>query len=83
MASWPCWGSSTTVYLGKHDGELPNHTLELTNINDSYEIYLILLILVCIENMFIVTNAIVSTSVDLPVSERMGRGKATRQRTIL
>jgi hypothetical protein len=44
---------------------------------------LILLILVCIENMFIVTNAIVSTSVDLPVSERMGRGKATRQRTIL
>ncbi|RKP09036.1 hypothetical protein THASP1DRAFT_29165 [Thamnocephalis sphaerospora] len=38
------------------------------------EIYITLLMAVCIENMFVVTNAVVSTSMDLPVSERVGRG---------
>ncbi|KAI9596309.1 sterol-sensing domain of SREBP cleavage-activation-domain-containing protein [Syncephalis fuscata] len=38
------------------------------------ELYMFMVLISCIENMFIVTNSVVSTSMDLPVSERVGRG---------
>ncbi|KAL1924337.1 uncharacterized protein VTP21DRAFT_7372 [Calcarisporiella thermophila] len=39
-----------------------------------WECFLIFTIVVGVENMFILTNAIVATSVDLPVKERVGLG---------
>ncbi|KAI8049846.1 sterol-sensing domain of SREBP cleavage-activation-domain-containing protein [Syncephalis plumigaleata] len=40
----------------------------------SCELHMLMVLVSCIENMFIVTNSVVSTSMDLPVAERVGRG---------